>query len=93
MPKSKNPSKLPIVLIFLSSLFLSGSLNAQSEPTRESKGLQEQINELKEAQKAVQKDLQEIKGLLQGRGATPNLPPANLTLSVRDTPSKGNNKA
>lgn len=47
MPESKNPSKLSIVLIFLfSALFLSRSLGAQSEPTREPEGLQEQINEL-----------------------------------------------
>lgn len=93
MPKSKNPSKLPIVLIFLSSLLLSRSLSAQSEPAGGPKGLQEQINELKETQKAIQKELQEIKNLLQGRAVSPNLPPQNLTVSVSNNPLKGDKNA
>ncbi len=92
MPKSENSSKVPIVLIFLfSALFFNTSLSAQSEGIRERpKGLQEQINELKETQKAILKELQETKNILQGRAAQPNLPPLNLTVSIDGSPFKGN---
>lgn len=95
MPKSKNSSKLLIFIVFLfSAVFLSKFLSAQSGPTREElKGLQKQVDDLKEAQKTIQKDLQEIKNLLQGRAVTPNLPPQNLTVGVGDSPSKGDKNA
>src|SRR5574341_934775 len=95
MPKSKIPSKLLIVLIFLfSSLFLSRSLGAQSDPISEGlKGLQKQIEDLRETQKVIQRDLQEIKAMLQGRVGAPNIPPPSLTVSVASSPFKGDNNA
>lgn len=57
------------------------------------KGYKNKSTNFKEAQKAIQKDLQEIKNLLQGRAAPPNLTPENLTLSAGDNPSKGNQNA
>ncbi|TAJ83569.1 DsbA family protein [bacterium] len=81
-------------LIFLSSNLLTGSVIAQTDPTREElKGLQKQIETLNEGQKSMQKDLQEIKTLLQGRAAPPNLPPQDLTVSLGNKPVKGDKNA
>jgi protein-disulfide isomerase len=77
-------------LIFLSSNLLTGSVMAQTGPTREElKGLQKQIETLNEGQKSMQKELQEIKTLLQGRAAPSNLPPQDLTVSLGNKPFKG----
>jgi hypothetical protein len=58
---------------------------------REIKALREEINALKEGQKAIQKDLQEIKGLLAPRPAAPVFKEA--VLSIDGKPFKGNNEA
>jgi protein-disulfide isomerase len=92
----KFADKLLTHLIFSLSLtvVLCSSLNAQSEATRqEQKGLQQQIDDLTETQKAIQKELQEIKAFLQGRATPPNLPPQNLTFNLGDKPFKGDKDA
>ncbi|MGI0016150.1 MAG: DsbA family protein [Nitrososphaera sp.] len=86
--------KLFIVLIFLSSTFVvNAPLNAQQPTSEELKRLQKQIDDLKENQKTIQKDLQEIKTLLQGRAAPSSFPVSNLALSVVDDPFKGDQNA
>ena len=51
--------------------------------------LKKEIEGLKEGMKAIQKDLQEIKALLQSRGA----PPQNVILDLGNNPSKGERTA
>ena len=54
--------------------------------------LKKDIEALKEGQKAIQKDLQEIKTLLQ-RPAGPPPPPQNVVLDLEKKPFKGDRKA
>ena len=54
--------------------------------------LKKDIESLKESQKAIQKDLQEIKALLQQRGQ-PAAPPQNVVLELGKSPSKGERNA
>jgi protein-disulfide isomerase len=53
--------------------------------------LSKQIEELSQGMKAMQKDLQDIKILLQGRVQTP--PPQNILLDLGDHPALGENTA
>lgn len=90
---SESAFKPLIHLIFLATsiIFFADPAIAQQQPTREElKDLQKQIDEVKETQKVILKELQEIKNFLQGRAAQPNFPPPNLTVSVDGSPFKGN---
>ena len=75
-------------------LVLTGILSAplawaqQQQPTDE---LKKDIETLKEGQKAIQKDIQEIKALLQ-RGQ-PAPPPQNVVLELGKNPFKGERTA
>ncbi len=58
--------------------------------------LKEEIEELKEGQKAIQKELQEIKTLLRARQApapTPAAPPREIVLDLGGSPFKGDETA
>jgi hypothetical protein len=71
--------------------FLSAPLGqAQQQSTDE---LKKDIEALKEGQKAIQKDLQEIKVLLQSRPAGPPPPPQNVVLDLGKNPFKGERTA
>ena len=71
--------------------FLSAPLAlAQQQPTDD---LKKDIEALKEGQKAIQKDLQEIKTLLQSRPAGPPPPPQNVVLDLGKSPVKGERTA
>ena len=62
----------------------------------ETKALQEDIKALKEGQISIQKDLQEIKKLLQARPAQPAKPPAEFkeaVITIDGAPSKGDKNA
>jgi protein-disulfide isomerase len=61
---------------------------AQQSPTDE---LKKEISALNQSVKSMQKDLQEIKALLQSRSATS--PPANAILDLGNKPSKGERSA
>lgn len=92
------PSVLAVQTLFgfillLLTLFLTSSLAAQPRPGEEIKSLQKQIDDLRENQQTIQKELQEIKALLQGRASPPNVPPANLTVSADNNPFKGDKSA
>jgi len=84
-----------ICFVVSSSAFLSDVLlAAQQEPVlQELNALQKQMDDIRETQKAMQKELQEIKAFLQGSAAPPNLPPQNLTISLGDRPFKGGKDA
>jgi Tfp pilus assembly protein PilN len=70
----------------LSTLPASGQ---QSQPSDE---LKKDIEALKESVKAIQKDLQEIKTLLQAR-QQPAAPPQNVVLDLGKNPYKGERNA
>jgi protein-disulfide isomerase len=78
------------VLVGLPLIFLlfAPRLPAQQTSTEE---LRKQIEALSQMVKAMQKDLQEIKALLQSRVPAP--PPQNVVLDLDDNPSQGENTA
>src|SRR5262245_12999460 len=60
---------------------------------KEAIGLQREIEALKDGQKAMQQDLQEIKTLLRAQPAAPPAAPQNIVLNVDGAPSKGEKTA
>jgi protein-disulfide isomerase len=62
--------------------------SAQQQSTED---LKKDIEALKEGQKAIQKDIQEIKTLLQSR--QPAAPPQNVVLDLGKNPFKGERNA
>jgi protein-disulfide isomerase len=62
--------------------------SAQQQSTED---LKKDIEALKEGQKAIQKDIQEIKTLLQSR--QPAAPPQNVVLDLGKNPYKGERNA
>jgi protein-disulfide isomerase len=55
--------------------------------------LKKDMETLKESVKAIQKDLQEIKVLLQSRPAAPSPPSQNVVLDLGNNPFKGERTA
>jgi hypothetical protein len=87
MKKSYVNIILGVFLIFL--LFTHPGL---TQPSDELKSLKKEIENLKEGQKAIQKDLQEIKNRLQLMGVLPE-EPKNVFLNIAGKPIKGNKNA
>ena len=86
-------SKLILIIIVIAIIAIGGQVGAQ-QPTREElKRLQRQMDDLKESQNAIHKELQEIKTLLQGRQGPPNVPPQPTKVSTDDDPIKGDKNA
>jgi protein-disulfide isomerase len=81
-------SSLSLGLV-LTGLLMAPLALAQQQPTDD---LKKDIEALKEGQKAIQKDLQEIKTLLQ-RPAGPPPPPQNVVLDLGKSPVKGERTA
>jgi protein-disulfide isomerase len=73
-------------------LALSGFLAAPLALAQQSDDLKKDIESLKESVKAIQKDLQEIKTLLQARQQPPP-PPQNVVLDLGKNPFKGERNA
>jgi protein-disulfide isomerase len=81
--------KLRLGLNLVLACILSAPLAlAQQQPTDD---LKKDIEALKEGQKAIQKDLQEIKALLQKQQPAP--PPQNVVLELGKSPFKGERTA
>jgi protein-disulfide isomerase len=81
--------KLSLLLGLVLGSFLSARpASAQQPPTDE---LKKEIEELKQSLKAIQKDIQDIKALLQ-RGQ-PAPPPQNVVLDLANNPFKGERTA
>lgn len=88
MAKSRSRALLALVLLIL--------FNPQAGLTQSSaelKALNKELEGLKQGQSAIQKELQEIKSLLQGRGVTPPPEPQSPVLSINDGPFKGERDA
>jgi hypothetical protein len=82
-------SLLSLALVL--ACFVSAPLAlAQQQSTED---LKKEIEALKEGQKAIQKDLQEIKTLLKSRPAGPAPPPQNVVLDLGKNPFKGERNA
>jgi len=76
-------------MTFILFLFSSAGFTQTSE---ELKNLSKELEELKESQKAIQKDLQQIKNILRSRGLLDEVPP-NLFIDISGRPLKGDNNA
>ena len=63
-----------------------------AQPSDETRSLRKEIEELKEGQKAIQKDLQQIKSVLQVQGLLPE-EPKNLFIDIAGKPFRGNKNA
>ena len=74
--------------------FLSAPLALAQQQPPPTDDLKKDIEALKEGQKAIQKDLQEIKTLLQrAQPAAPPAPPQNVVLDLDKKPVKGERTA
>ncbi|MDA2932323.1 hypothetical protein MYX19_04090, partial [Nitrospinae bacterium AH-259-F20] len=60
-----------------------------AQTSQDVKALRKEVEALKEGQKAIRKELGEIKGLLRRRQAPRPAEPRNVVLSVDDDPFKG----
>jgi protein-disulfide isomerase len=69
-----------------------GSVPSFAQTNDDLKNLRNDVDALKEGQKAIQNDLQEIKNLLRGR-PTAAAPPSEVVLSVEGAPFKGDKNA
>jgi hypothetical protein len=73
--------------LLLSTLFFHQPGSAQ--PPEELRTLRQEIEALKEGQRAIRKELQEIKKLLQPQRAQKPIQPTNVLLHIDDRPFKG----
>lgn len=84
-----------VLTIVIGAIFLS-LLHAppgHTQSSEELKALRKDIEGLKQGQSAIQKELQEIKSLLQGRAAPPPPEPLNVVLNLKGDPFKGEKNA
>ncbi len=80
------------------SLLLFGFSFCFPQSNEETRALRKEMESIKEAQKAIQKDIEEIKNLLRNRPqpvqpAQPAQPPQDVVLTVGDAPFMGNKDA
>ena len=64
-----------------------------AQPSEDMKNLRKEIDALKEGQKAIQSDLQEIKNLLRARPTAAAAPTQEAVVSVDGAPFKGSKTA
>lgn len=74
-------------------LLMLGALPGLAQPSEELKNLRKDVDALKEGQKAIQSDLQDIKNLLRARLTAPAPPPQEAVLSVDAAPFRGDKNA
>ncbi len=84
-----------LVTIFLGLILLAVPFPQPvfAQSSEELRTLRKEIEELKEGQKAIQKELEAIKGLLRARQAPRAPAPTNVVLSVDGAPYKGDKSA
>jgi len=83
--------KKSLTLGFLAVIVLFHVQPGFSQTPDEIKALREEIKSLREGQNAIQKELQEIKGLLAPKPAAPQF--KETVLSIEGKPFKGNKEA
>jgi len=83
---------MSILICVTATMLALGVHPALAQPTDDVKSLRRDVDALKESQKAIQSDLQEIKNLLRPRPAAAP-PPAEAVLSVDGAPFKGDKNA
>ncbi len=76
-------------LTLVTFLFVQPGLTQSSDEMR---SLRKEMDELKQSQKAIQKDLRQIKSLLQAQGLLPE-EPKNLFIDITGKPFRGNKDA
>jgi protein-disulfide isomerase len=81
-------TRLSLGLVLTCILSVPPALAQQS-----TEDLKKDIDALKDGQKAIQKDLEEIKTLLKSRPAGPSPPPQNVVLDLGKNPFKGERNA
>lgn len=84
-----------VVLALAVLTVLGGAQPASPQPSEDLKNLRKEVDALREGQKAMLGDLQEIKKLLQARptAAAPPPPPTNVVLNVEGAPFLGEKNA
>jgi Tfp pilus assembly protein PilN len=88
----KRQAVFAVLVSFLLILFQAGSCLAQSGDDIQT--LKKEIETLKEGQKSIQKDLDELKKLLQARQRPPARPEFKETvIDIDDAPAKGQKDA
>ena len=80
-----------IVIGVTVAILALGAHPVVAQTTDDLKSLRKDVDALKEGQKAIQNDLQDIKNLLRPRPAA--APPAEAVLSVDGAPFKGDKNA
>jgi hypothetical protein len=85
LPKSRLALNLVLACLLSAPLALAQQTSTDN--------LKKDIEGLKEGQKAIQKDLEEIKTLLKSRPAGPAPPPQNVVLDLGKNPFKGERTA
>ena len=84
--------RLAVVAVLTVVIMTLWTHSGFAQPADELKALRKDIETLKQGQTAIQKDLQDIKGLLQPRPAAA-APPQEAVVSVDGAPSKGSKSA
>ena len=88
--------KVALLAVLTVATIMLGTQPAFTQPTNDLKGLRKDVEALKEGQAAIQKNLQEIKSLLQARPAAAPAPaaaPLEAVLSFDGAPVKGEKSA
>lgn len=77
------------VLVATAAALLAGQARAQNPPAQPPLTVQQQLDQLKQGQEAILKELQELRKLLTPRPAEPPLDPRTILLDLGDRPVQG----
>ncbi len=86
-------NRLLTVVLGLSLLVLLIPLSGCEQPRGEIEALKKDVEALKKGQETAEKELREIKAVLQRVGAIPPPEPENVVVSVDDDPFRGERNA
>ena len=86
-------NRLLAILLGLTLLVLLIPLSGCEQPRGEIEALKKEVEALKKGQETTEKELREIKAVLQRVGAIPPPEPENVVVSVDDDPFRGERNA
>jgi len=86
-------NRLLTVVLGLSLLVLLIPLSGCEQPRGEIEALKKEVEALKKGQETAERELKEIKAVLQRVGAIPRPEPENVVVSVDDDPFLGERNA